>query len=193
MAWKPAHGLFLSLLVVTVVVWIAAELRQAVKRRPEADRIDWGSETAVRAAIIAGALAAALVARSVPEAGISPTVLAAWSGLALLWCGVALRIWCFQTLGRYFTLTIRTSTDQPVIADGPYRVLRHPSYTALLLCVVGIGLFIGNWMSVLVLTAGVTAGLVLRIHIEERALLEGLGDRYRNYAADRKRLVPFLW
>ncbi len=56
-------------------------------------------------------------------------------------------------IGRYFTLTVRTSSDQPVIADGPYRV-RHPNYTAILLAVIGLGLFIGNWLSVPALAAG---------------------------------------
>ena len=57
----------------------------------------------------------------------------------------SLRLWSFHTLGRYFTLTIQTSSDQPVIADGPYRLIRHPSYAGLLLIIMAVGLFIGNW------------------------------------------------
>jgi protein-S-isoprenylcysteine O-methyltransferase Ste14 len=88
---------------------------------------------------------------------------------------------------------VQTSADQPVITDGPYRVIRHPSYGGILLAVPGIGLFIGNWLSLIVLTVPVACGLVLRIRIEERALLRSLGDDYRTYAAAQKRLVPFIW
>ena len=117
----------------------------------------------------------------------------AWVALVLLWCGVALRLWSFRTLGRYFTFTVQTSADQPVITDGPYRVVRHPSYAGILLAVMGIGLFIGNWLSFAILTAFVTCGVVFRIRVEERALLQELGEPYRAYAAAHKRLVPFVW
>ncbi len=190
---NPAHGPFLVLFVITILVWVLAELRQAVKRRPEAPRAEWGSEVVLRATAVAGALAAVLALKKVPAAAIRPEALAEWLGLVFLWCGVALRLWSFHTLGRYFTLTVRTSSDQPVIANGPYGVLRHPSYSGILLAVIGIGLLIGNWLSVLFLTAGFAIGLVYRITVEERALLLDLGDRYREYAATRKRLIPFVW
>jgi protein-S-isoprenylcysteine O-methyltransferase Ste14 len=190
---NPAHGPFLVLFVITILVWVLAELRQAVKRRPEAPRAEWGSEVVLRATAVAGALAAVLALKKVPAAAIRPEALAEWLGLVFLWCGVALRLWSFHALGRYFTLTVRTSSDQPVIANGPYGVLRHPSYSGILLAVIGIGLLIWNWLSVLFLTAGFAIGLVYRIRVEERALLLDLGDRYREYAATRKRLIPFVW
>jgi protein-S-isoprenylcysteine O-methyltransferase Ste14 len=64
---------------------------------------------------------------------------------------------------------------------------------AIILAVTGIGLFIGNWLSLIGLTAAVTCGLVYRIHVEERALLRDLGDNYRAYATTHKRLVPYIW
>jgi protein-S-isoprenylcysteine O-methyltransferase Ste14 len=54
---------------------------------------------------------------------------------------------------------------------------------------VGIGLALGNWAAAVV----PTAGLVVRIHFEERALLEGLGEPYRRFAASRAHLSPGLW
>jgi protein-S-isoprenylcysteine O-methyltransferase Ste14 len=192
-AWEPQRGALLVVLVVTAVVWFAAEIRQAVKRRPEAGGADWGNELVLRVVIGAGALSATLLQRSVPVAQIRPQALASLLGLVFLWGGVALRIWSFHTLGRYFTLIVRTSSDQPVISGGPYRIVRHPAYTGLLLALTGIGFLIGNWLSLLALIAGVTAGLAFRIRIEEGALLRDLGDRYRDYAVTRKRLIPFIW
>jgi protein-S-isoprenylcysteine O-methyltransferase Ste14 len=58
---------------------------------------------------------------------------------------------------------------------------------------VGIGLALGNWASLAVLAVVPTAGLVVRILFEERALLEGLGEPYRRFAGSRPRLFPGLW
>ena len=143
--------------------------------------------------IAVGAVVAMGAARLTPGAIIRPRVITAWIGLGIFWCGIALRLWSFRTLGRYFTFTVQTSADQPVISHGPYRMVRHPSYTGLLLVVLGVGLLVGNWWWLLSMTVAVTGGLVFRIRVEERALMRTLGDEYRNYAANHKRLVPFIW
>jgi protein-S-isoprenylcysteine O-methyltransferase Ste14 len=180
-------------LVATAGIWVAMELRQSLTRRPEGIRAKWGSEILFRLIVGIGALAAGTLSRATPSATIRPVGVAVSIGLVLFWGGISLRLWSFRTLGRYFTFTVQTSADQPVITDGPYRVIRHPSYAALLLIVTAVGLFIGNWLSLACLTAATAGGLVFRIRIEERALMQSLGDGYRDYAATRKRLVPFIW
>ena len=107
--------------------------------------------------------------------------------------GLLLRWWSFVTLGKYFTVVLKTSADQPVVDTGPYRLLRHPSYTGLLLAFVGCGLMLGNWVSTAGAVVVVLVALVYRIRIEERALTVALGDAYRDFAANRARLVPFVW
>jgi protein-S-isoprenylcysteine O-methyltransferase Ste14 len=86
-----------------------------------------------------------------------------------------------------------TSSDQPVITSGPYRWLRHPSYTGILLIAIGAGAAWGNWLGLGVLTLMTLVALVYRIRVEERALLEELGDSYRTYADLHRRLIPFIW
>ena len=98
-----------------------------------------------------------------------------------------------MTLGKYFTAAVAVSADQPVVSAGPYRVLRHPSYTGLLLAMTGVGLASANWASLISMTVLALAGILWRIHAEERALLATLGDPYRAYAAQHKRLVPLVW
>jgi len=181
------------ILVGTTAVWVVLELRQSVTRRPEALRVGWGSEVLFRLVVGVGALGAGVLARAAPSATIRPAAVADWIGLALFWGGISLRLWSFHTLGRYFTFTVQTSRDQPVIADGPYRLIRHPSYAGLLLVIVAVGLVIGNWLSLVCLTVAVAIGLVFRIRVEERALVQNLGEGYRDYAATHKRLVPFIW
>jgi protein-S-isoprenylcysteine O-methyltransferase Ste14 len=182
-----AHGLLLG----TVAIWAVLELRQAINRRTGTVKAGWGSEIVFRLAVVAGVAAALTLSRAAPAAAIRPAVV--WIGLGLLWCGIALRLWSFRTLGRYFTFIVQASSDQPVITGGPYRLIRHPSYAGILLAVMGLGLFIRNWWSLLSLTVAVACGVVFRIRAEERALLDNLGDSYRAYAATRKRLVPFIW
>ena len=180
-------------LVGTAAVWVVLELRQSLTHRPEAAKASWRSEVLFRLIVGVGAVVAGVLAGMAKSATIRPACVADWIGLALFWTGISLRLWSFQTLGRYFTFTVQTSSDQPVISDRPYRVIRHPGYAALLLIIMAVGLFIGNWWSLACLTAAVAGGFVFRIRVEERALMHTLGDGYRDYARTRKRLVPFIW
>jgi protein-S-isoprenylcysteine O-methyltransferase Ste14 len=129
----------------------------------------------------------------VPAAAIRPGALAFSAGLVLFLLGIGLRGWSFAALGRYSTYGIVVSPAQPVVATGPYRLLRHPSYAGALLICSGAGLMSANWAGVAAMTLLPLAVTVWRIHLEEDALVTGLGDRYRAYAALRKRLVPLIW
>ena len=190
---RSPHGPAALLLGLTGLAWFLLEVRQGLRRRPGAVRADRGSLMALRGFAFAGSAVAIFGAEVVPPAAFSPVDVASWLALVFMWCGVGLRLWCFITLGRYFTLTVQTSPDQPVITAGPYRLLRHPSYAGILLATFGVSLLFGNWVSTIGLTALVAAGVAYRIRVEERALLETLGDSYRDYAAGRRRLVPFVW
>ena len=107
--------------------------------------------------------------------------------------GIAIRQWAIALLGQFFTVDVRVHPDQVVVERGPYRWVRHPSYTGLILTFVGTGLALGNWAALGMLILVPTAGLIVRIRSEERALLEGLGEPYRRFAASRARLFPGLW
>ncbi len=187
------RGLLLGLLIATLVCWMVIEVRQSLNHRSDAAVADAGSRPVIRVATIVGVVGAILAVKHLPGADIGVPTVAAWIGLVVLWCGVGLRWWSFHTLGRYFTFRVQTSADQPVITGGPYRFVRHPSYSAILLAVAGIGLLIGNWVALAALLVAVGAAVVYRIHIEERALLAAIGDPYRAFAATRKRLVPGVW
>jgi len=181
------------LLVGTAAFWVVLELRQSITRRPEAVKASWASEVLFRLILGVGALMAGALSAVEPAATIRPGVVADWIGLVLFWSGIVLRQWSFHTLGRYFTFTVQTSRGQPVIAYGPYQLVRHPSYAGFLLVMMAVGLIIGNWLSFACLTLTTTGGLVFRIRVEEAALMRHLGDGYREYAATHKRLMPFIW
>jgi protein-S-isoprenylcysteine O-methyltransferase Ste14 len=128
-----------------------------------------------------------------PAAAIRPGAVAFGIGLAILLAGLVLRGWSIMALGEYFTGSVAVSSDQPVVTAGPYRVLRHPSYTGVLLAYTGIGLASANWVGLAAMAMLPLAAILLRIRTEERALLVTLGAPYRAYAAHHKRLVPLVW
>ena len=69
-------------------------------------------------------------------------------GLAVFAFGIAYRIWAVRTLGRFFRYTVVVDADHRVVEDGPYRRLRHPSYTGLLMAALGVGIALGNWLAI---------------------------------------------
>jgi protein-S-isoprenylcysteine O-methyltransferase Ste14 len=108
-------------------------------------------------------------------------------------CGVALRLWAIHELGRFFRIVVTIQPDHRVVDTGPYRFVRHPSYTGLLLALAGAGVALDSWLSLLALTALPLAGILVRIRVEESALLDALGESYAAYEARTDRLIPGVW
>jgi protein-S-isoprenylcysteine O-methyltransferase len=113
-------------------------------------------------------------------------------GVALILLGSLLRRYCWRTLGQYFTGDVRARPDQPVIRAGPYRLVRHPSYTAGMMMFIGIGLALGSWFGFALLTIATIATYGYRVVIEERALLDTIGEAYRSYTRETKRFIPYI-
>jgi protein-S-isoprenylcysteine O-methyltransferase Ste14 len=176
----------------TLVMWVAIETVQAFRRRASATNSDRNSLLFLRVCIVGGVLLSQLAPRVTATAFlVNPVILSI--AFVLMWAGIGLRWWCFRTLGRYFTFTVMTSSDQPVMTTGPYRLLRHPSYTGIFLVLLGIGLTFGNWLSLAAIIVLPSIGFLYRIRVEESALSAALGDAYTSYARGRKRIVPFIW
>jgi protein-S-isoprenylcysteine O-methyltransferase Ste14 len=169
-------------------VWIAA--RTAGSRAPRRDR---GSKTVISLGIFVAVLLAVLLSSRWSGGTMSWPWVPYCLGAALVVAGVAIRVWAVLTLGRWFTTVVRVADDQQVVSDGPYRWVRHPSYLGLLVALAGLGLMLTDWGSLAVAVLLPLATLVWRIRVEERALREGLGAAYGDYAAGRKRLLPGIW
>jgi protein-S-isoprenylcysteine O-methyltransferase Ste14 len=174
---------------ISVAAFLLGELSQAFKWRRGASRTDLRGEAAFRVVFFAGILmlplAHALALGAVVE-GAGVFVL----GTVLGWLGLLLRWW---SLGKYFTTVLKTSADQLVVGRGPYRVLRHPSYTGLLAALLGCGLMLGNWVGTAASFLLILLALIYRLLREEHAMIDTLGDAYLDFAKDRARLVPFVW
>jgi len=116
-----------------------------------------------------------------------------WIGLALVVIGFIVRAIAIATLWRYFTYAVSIREEHELVDRGLYRFIRHPSYTGILLAFIGLGFVRGNWLSMLIIAAGAFAGFSYRIAVEESALTEHFGDRYRDYMRRTKRLIPGIY
>jgi protein-S-isoprenylcysteine O-methyltransferase len=191
-------------MLTTFVAWsllVSFLVLQRVMRRGEQARslqstaADRGSTRFLGAAFILGALALAaapaLNALGVGEASSGPVI--GWIGIALMVGGLALRLWSQAVLGRYYTSTLRHVDDQPILASGPYRLLRHPGYGGLLLAWVGAGLATANWPAALTITLLMIIAYGYRIAAEEAMLVSAFGGRYKEYMARTWRLIPYVY
>jgi protein-S-isoprenylcysteine O-methyltransferase len=137
-------------------------------------------------------LVAAVAASFLPWLTIAWPEPAVMLGMALLIAGAVLRRLCFNALGKSFTGTVTVAIGQAIVQHGPYRFVRHPSYTAAFLMFVGIGLALGSWISVAILFLAHCYLYGRRVAVEERALLDTLGTPYREYMSRTTRFIPFV-
>src|SRR2546423_14055212 len=115
------------------------------------------------------------------------------AAVALFAAGLVLRWWAIVTLGRFFTVDVTIEKDHELVERGPFRMVRHPSYTGVLLAFVGLGLSLGNWAALLVIFLPIVAAFIHRMNVEENALSDALGSQYTDYMRRTKRLVPFVY
>jgi protein-S-isoprenylcysteine O-methyltransferase Ste14 len=113
-------------------------------------------------------------------------------GIAATGAGIVLRQCAIRTLGQYFVCRVLVQPDQTVVSSGPYRWLRHPSYTGLWLEMVGVGLSTGNAASIATCAIMPLISITTRINEEERQLIASLPG-YLEYIQGRPRLVPHIW
>jgi protein-S-isoprenylcysteine O-methyltransferase len=176
--------------------WLAMEgITSVVKRtRDRANVRDRGSLLLIILFFWLGILLSFALSFLLPQAAIlGNRKLIFLLGLVLMLAGVAFRWHAMSVLGRFFTVNVAIQEGHTLVQTGPYRYVRHPSYTGALITEVGVGLALGNWASLLVLLLCMGIAYSYRISIEEKALLAALGDAYRDYMRRTARLIPFLF
>lgn len=192
----PTPGMLLAVMLACELFLMRSRLSGDSERRT-----DRGSLRLLFAIIFGSILLAWLAGRLVPQTRIDallalgPLALQAlrWAGLGLFAAGLALRWYSMAYLGRLFTYDVAIAADHRVVDSGPYRLIRHPAYTGSLLSFVGLGVYGGNALSLLLLVAPIALAFLHRIAIEEAALESALGSRYVDYEGRTKRLIPFVY
>ena len=114
-------------------------------------------------------------------------------GLIFVILGFVLRQWSIITLGNFFTPVVVIQKNQKLIQSGPYKYIRHPSYTGLFLEIVGVGLFLSNWLAIIIILILLFPSLIYRISIEEKVLVKAFRNEYTSYQKRTKKLIPFIY
>ncbi|MEA2417685.1 MAG: hypothetical protein QOI58_4342 [Thermoanaerobaculia bacterium] len=183
------HG---RLLAIVAIIWVASELAVMVLKhaRGNASRRDRGSLW-----LLWGSITIATIAGSMLK-GYRPTRIGYdtfWIGIGLIILGIVIRGIAIATLWRYFTVDVSIREGHELVDRGIYGVIRHPAYTGSLLSFLGLGFAFGNWLSVAIIAVVTIVGFSYRIAVEEGALIEHFGDRYRDYMRRSKRLIPGIY
>ena len=111
-------------------------------------------------------------------------------GMLVLISGFMLRQWSIQILGRLFTPVISIQKDHRLIIKGPYTYVRHPSYSGLLMELLGASLAVFNWLSFVLIFCFMLPPLIYRIKAEENELIKQFGQDYIDYKKKTKMLIP---
>jgi protein-S-isoprenylcysteine O-methyltransferase len=178
------------------LIYLISELLLTVTRRSRSrtgTKQDRSTLRVLWLTIMASVAAGIYVAGHWSAATLPPGPMFALAGVVLFVAGLLLRWWSIITLGRFFTVDVTIEKDHELVERGPFRTLRHPSYTGVLLAFVGFALSLCNWAALLVILLPIGAAFVHRMNVEEDALSRALGPRYANYMKRTKRLVPFVY
>jgi protein-S-isoprenylcysteine O-methyltransferase Ste14 len=178
------------------LVYLISELLLTATRRSRSrtgTKQDRSTLRVVWLVIMASVAAGIYVAKDFTGAALPQQRSFVFAGVVLFVAGLLLRWWAIITLGRFFTVDVTIEKDHELVERGPFRVVRHPSYTGVLLAFVGFALSLGNWAALLVILLPIGAAFIHRMNVEEDALTGALGPQYIDYMRRTKRLVPFIY
>lgn len=194
-------GMSLSLLL--GLIYFASEALLSITRRGRSktgEKQDRSTLRVIWVVIVASIMGGVFVARSSKLSADPHSIfvlpaadILALAGVVMFGLGLFLRWWAIITLGRFFTVDVVVEKDHDVVERGPFRLVRHPSYTGVLLAFFGWALTLGNWGAMLVVLIPIFAVFMHRMKVEEQALQGALGDKYVAYMRRTKRLVPGIY
>ena len=144
-------------------------------------------------------LAIAIYLLSAPHVPIAPlndrfAPLSLWPvrfGAALTFAGLAFALWARMLLGGNWSSSVTIKRDHELVVDGPYRWVRHPIYTGILVALAGTALAVGEWRAALAVVFA-AAAFWRKLRIEEALMRRQFGDTYAQYAARVPALIPFV-
>ena len=111
-------------------------------------------------------------------------------GVVLFLAGLALAVWARLNLGRNWGMPMTRKDEPELVTSGPYRLVRHPIYSGVLLAVLGTALATTLYWLVALVILG--AYFLFSARVEERMLEGEFPDAYPGYRAHTKMLIPFL-
>ena len=183
------HEYINALWIAFLAVWLgsAFSIKRAARRQSWSSRLVQGSLVAIGYFFIfdRAARLSALGKAFVPDA-----TLVAWAGLVMVAAGIAIAIWARAMIGRNWSATVTVKQDHQLVRRGPYRIVRHPIYSGLLLAALGTAIA-GREFRGLVGVGFVFAGFWAKLRLEERFMTEQFGAEYTRYKQEVRALIPF--
>lgn len=111
-------------------------------------------------------------------------------------CAIAsfkLRWSAIAALGKFWSLHVEIRENHQFVETGPFRIVRHPTYFSMILELLAFVLIFSAWWMSLVIPFLFIPALIMRLRLEEPALLEKFGDTYRDYQRRVPMLIPYKW
>jgi protein-S-isoprenylcysteine O-methyltransferase Ste14 len=187
----------MNYLLILAIIWLLSEFSLAFRDRIQGKgKSDKDKRTGAYnvLSIIVSMVLAIFIAQNTDFLFVGQSIdLFLWLGAIVIVIGILIRLWAIITLGKSFRTTIQVEKDQKVVQDGPYKLIRHPSYAGAILICLGYGIAFQNWLSLLVIIVIPTVAIIYRIPIEEAVMISELGEAYTAYQKKTKKLVPFIW
>lgn len=112
-------------------------------------------------------------------------------GASIAWLGTLLACWSRFLLGKNWSVSVQLKKDHELIKTGPYKIIRHPIYTAILLLFLGNVIIVGDYRGILALVI-VFISLWRKLKLEERWLAENFGENYIQFKAKTQALFPLI-
>jgi protein-S-isoprenylcysteine O-methyltransferase Ste14 len=111
-------------------------------------------------------------------------------GSAMFLAGIGLAVWARVHLGRNWGMPMTLKDEPELVTSGPYRFIRHPIYSGILLALLGTAIATNlYWLIVLVVMA---CYFIYSARTEERLMASSFPDSYRSYKSRTKMLIPFV-
>jgi protein-S-isoprenylcysteine O-methyltransferase len=183
----PGHWTFFAVLA----AWIGVDTWVLLRDRGQAEPAERASKFVMVGCIVVGMTAGVVLSPGARQSWLAPFDATRWAGVVLLALTALTRLAIVRWFGREFTVEVRAPAA--LITTGPYRLLRHPAYAAELGAFAGVALALADPLGSALALILPTAGLLYRVHAEERVLAAAFGERWAAYAHRTKRLVPFLY
>lgn len=183
------------LFTVSMVLWFITEilykniLKSGVNDKKDKDR----STLNILWMVIPASILSAVAASYLTKVPVSDEVWIYYVGTACIWIGIIVRFVIIRSLGKYFTVDVTIREDHRIKKEGFYRYIRHPSYAFSLLTSLGLGLYLNNWLSLILAFSIPFIAFSYRITVEEKTLIEQFGEEYLEYRRKTKKLIPFVY
>ncbi|MBV9094661.1 MAG: isoprenylcysteine carboxylmethyltransferase family protein [Streptosporangiaceae bacterium] len=166
------------------IYWIAASIGVKAGRTP------WTRFAGVRVAIVLIVLLL-LRLRVLKGHAVTGDPWLQGIGLAIFLLGLALAVWARVYLGRNWGMPMSEKADPELVTTGPYRAVRHPIYSGIILAMIGTAIAVSlYWLTAVAL---IGAYFIYSAVMEERHMASAFPDAYPKYKRSTKMLIPFVF